>query len=259
MADESDSLQIEKANGLLILRINRPHVSNAVDAATSYAIDAALSEAETDDSIGAVIVTGAGERAFCSGMDLKEAARIGVGKGLVPGRGFCGLTERNFPKPLIAAINGAAVAGGLELALACDLIVASETATFGLPEIKRGLVAYAGGVQRLARLAPRSAAMEIILTGEPLPARRLYELGVVSRVVPAARVMEEARALARSILANSRVAARYAKELYALSLDRPLDEALKAGHEIGARMPQADAAEGVAAYAEKRAAHFGGA
>ena len=126
---------LRRAGETLIITINRPERANAVDAATSLAVDAAVREAETDASIGAIILTGAGLRAFCSGMDMKEAAEKGPGLGLIPGRGFCGITERHVEKPLIAAVNGAAFAGGFELALACDAVIASEAAEFALPEV----------------------------------------------------------------------------------------------------------------------------
>jgi enoyl-CoA hydratase/carnithine racemase len=252
-----DTLLTERSDDVLTIVINRPEVSNAIDAATSHAIDQALRDAEADATIGAVILTGAGEKAFCSGMDLKEAARSGVGLGLIPGRGFCGLTERPFAKPLIAAINGAAVAGGFELALACDIILASEKAVFGLSEVKRGLVAYAGGVQRLARLAPRSLAMEMILTGAPQPARRLYEAGLVSRIVPAAALRRDAFDLARAVVANGWLALRLSKALFERSLDLPLADALAAGHEVGAQiLGRPESLEGVGAYAEGRPANF---
>ena len=250
-------LLIETQGALRLLTISRVRQSNAVDAATSHAIDRALRDAESDASIGAVILTGAGERSFCAGMDMKEAARIGFGHGLVPGRGFCGLTNQSFAKPIIAAVNGAAVAGGLELALACDIVIASDTATFGLSEVKRGLVAFAGGVQRLAQRAPRSLALEIILTGAPISARRLCDVGIVSRVVPAARLMDEAIAMGEALLANSWTALNWSKELFDRAADLPLQASLALGDEFGARLRAVAASgEGIAAFAQKRAARF---
>ena len=254
----SEGARYDAADGIATITIDRPHVRNAVDAATSRLIDSLLDTAEADDRVGVIVVTGAGDRAFCSGMDLKEAALAGPGHGLLPGRGFAGITERRFRKPVIAAVNGAAVAGGFEIALACDIIIADDHAVFGLPEVKRGLFAFAGGVQRLARRLPRSTAMTMILSGDPLPARRLYELGLISQVVPAAELAEAARAAARAINANSPPAVRNAKMLFDLSIDMPLDQAMRVGNEIGfASFADPDAAEGVGAYAEGRAARFG--
>jgi enoyl-CoA hydratase/carnithine racemase len=247
----------ERVGATLVITLNRPRAGNSADAASSYAVDAAFNEAEADDGIGAMILTAAGDRVFCSGMDLKEAAEKGVGLGLVPGRGFLGMTERRFKKPVIAAVNGAAVAGGLEISLACDAIVAADHAYFSVPEVKRGLFPWAGGVQRLARQIPRAAALEIILTGDPVSAQRLYDLGVVNRVVPKEKLRESALALAEAMLVNSWPAIRYARQLYEESLDMPLPQALLRGHELGREMQAlGDSREGVKAYAEKRQAKF---
>ncbi len=252
-------IELETHGRCRVIRLNRPHVRNAVDAATSYEVDAALTEADNDDAIGAVIFTGAGDRAFCSGMDLKEAAERGIGHGLIPGRGFCGITERTISKPVIAAINGAAVAGGFEITLACDMVVAADHAVFGLSEAKRGLFAYAGGVQRLARALPRAIGMEIILTANPMGAQRMYELGVVNRVVPYADLMKEALALAEAVLANAPVGLIGGKRLFDASIDVTLERAMQIGHELGAELLHGnDSAEGVKAYAQKRDAQFTG-
>jgi len=253
-----ENVLVRRHGRISIITINRPHVRNAADAATSYAVDAALNEAEADDSVAAIILTGAGDKAFCSGMDLKEAARIGSGKGLVPGRGFLGITERPFlSKPLIAAVNGAAVAGGLEISLACDLVVAGETAYFGVPEVKRGLVPFAGGVQRLAHAIPRAAAMDFILTGAVYPARRMYELGLVSHVVAPEQVLDKAIEVAESIIVNSLQNVRFAKQLFNISRDTNVQEALRIGREMGEEVFANPASvEGVRAFAEKRDAKF---
>lgn len=248
---------VERVGAVALITINRPQARNALDAATSAAIDALLTEAEADDGVGAIVLTGAGDRAFCAGMDLKEAAAIGVGHGLIPGRGFAGVTERRFKKPVIAAVNGAAVAGGFEIALACDIVVAADHAVFGLPEVKRGLFAFAGGVQRLARLLPRSAAMSVILSGEPVSAQRMYELGVVSALVPAADLRRTALDLADGILANSWAALRNAKALYEFAADAPLDQSLRFGATLGfATLSSHDSHEGSKAFAEGRKAEF---
>ena len=244
---------------VLVVTIDRPSRANAVDAAMSHAIDAHMRAGEADAAIGAIVLTGAGDRAFCSGMDMTEAAERGSGHGLIAGRGFCGVTECSIAKPLIAAVNGAAVAGGFEIALACDLVVATRSAVFGLPEVKRGLVAFTGGVQRLARQLPRAAAMEIILGGAPVPAQRLHDLGVVNRVVPDGQALAEALAMAEAMLDNSWHALRHAKALYDVSRDASLAEAIAYGHARRAEiLDSPDGREGVAAYAGKRAASFEG-
>ena len=194
--DEPAGLRIERRNGLALFTIDRETRRNALDSATSAALDAAVEAAETDPAIRVLLLTAAGDKAFCSGMDLKEAAQSGAGNGLVPGRGFGGLTERRRRKPLIVAINGAAVAGGFEIMLAADIVIAAEHAIMGLPEIKRGMFAFAGGIQRLSRALPRAAALGLILTGETIDARRAWQLGLVTEVVPAAELMPRAFAIA---------------------------------------------------------------
>jgi len=254
---EGPSVLSERRGAVLVVTLNRPARRNAMDRAASYTVDALLRGAEADDSIGAIILTGAGDRAFCSGMDLKEAAITGAGGGLIPGRGFCGVTETPCKKPLLAAVNGAAVAGGFEICLACDLVVAADTAVFGLPEVARGMVAFTGGVQRLARGLPRAAAMEFILTGGYLPAARLHQLGLVNRVVPRARVLDETLALAEAVLANSWHAVRHARTLYDDTRDMGLPEALAHGHaQADALMHSQASREGIAAYAAGRPARF---
>ncbi|MBV0911048.1 enoyl-CoA hydratase/isomerase family protein [Anianabacter salinae] len=241
-----------------VITLNRPHVSNAMDAEGSYLVDRHVREAEADPDIGAIILTGAGDRAFCAGMDLKEAAARGAGHGLVPGAGFCGVTERVIEKPVIGAINGAAVAGGFEIALACDCLIAVQGALFGLPEVKRGMVAFTGGVQRLAQQLPRQIGMEIIACGTLLPAERLEALGVVNRTVPQDRLMSEALAFAGAMLTNSWHAIRFAKALFNDAQNEPLPAAIARGHANADRLMRSDESrEGIAAYAEKRDADFG--
>lgn len=254
---EGHSVLSEQRGAVLIITLNRPARRNAADRSMSRAVDTLLRAAEADDSIGAIVLTGAGDRAFCSGMDLKEAAVTGAGGGLIPGRGFCGITETPCTKPLLAAVNGAAVAGGFEICLACDLVVAADTAVFGLPEVARGMVAFTGGVQRLARGLPRAAAMEFILTGCYLSAARLHALGLVNRVVPQARVLDEALVLAEAVLANSWHALRNAKALYEDTRDMDLLEGLAHGHAQADALMHSDASrEGIAAYAAGRPARF---
>lgn len=251
-------LVIEKRGAICLLTIDREPARNALDAAASRAMDAAITAAEGDPAIGAVIVTGTGDRAFCAGMDLKEAERIGAGHGLIPGRGFGGITERKRTKPLIAAVNGTAVAGGFEIMMACDMVFAADHAMMGVSEVKRGLFAFAGGIQRLAAQVPRATALAMIMTGELLPARRLYELGVVTEVLPADRVLTRAIAVIEAMLANSWQAIRNGRDLYELSTGMDIDQALAVGNAWGkATLDSAHSREGIAAYANKRDAQFG--
>ena len=200
-----------------------------------------------------MVLTGAGDVAFSAGMDLKAFVVDGVRAVYRSDRGFAGLTQRRFAKPLVAAVNGAALAGGLELVLACDLVVAAEHATFGIPEVKRGLMAGAGGVIRLPRRIPLATALEMGLTGEPIPASRAWQLGLVNRVVPGPRVLDEAVALAASIGANAPLAVAATKQLMREVLDLTEDQAWVRNDEIG-RVPNLseDAREGARAFAEKR-------
>ncbi len=246
-------LVVERHGAVSLLRINRPEARNALDAATSRALDEAISAAEADVAIGAMIVTGTGERAFCAGMDLKEAGRIGAGHGLVPGRGFGGITERKRTKPLVAAINGTAVAGGFEIMMACDMVFAAEHAMMGLSEVKWGLFAFAGGIQRLARQVPRATALAMIMTGELVPARRLHDLGIITEVVPSATLLERALHVTHAMLENSWQAIRNGRDLYELSTGMDIDQALAVGNAWGkATLDSADSREGIGAYAEGR-------
>lgn len=247
----------ERRGAVQIITLNRPGVSNAVDAEGSYLVDRFVREAEAATEVGAIVLTGTGGRAFCAGMDLKEAARRGAGGGLVPGAGFCGLTERVVAKPVLGAVNGAAVAGGFEIALACDMLVAAEHAVFGLPEVKRGMVAFSGGVQRLAQQLPRQIAMEMVTVGALLPARRMEALGIVNRVVPGERVLDETLALADAMLENSWNAVCFGKELFNHAMNEPLPDAIARGHADADRLMRSeDSREGIAAYAEHRDADF---
>lgn len=246
----SAGLRIERRGALLILTIDREERRNALDSATSAALDAAVEAGEADPEIAVLILTATGERAFCSGMDMKEAAEIGAGSGLVPGRGFGGITERRRLKPLIAAVNGAAVAGGFEIALACDIVLASEHATFALAEVKRGMFAFAGGIQRLARMAPRQTALALILTGEPISAERMHALGLVSDVVPRKQLCERAIALGETIAGYDQDAVRNAKLLHDLAADSAIDESLRFGRAWGeATLTSAVTLAGIAAFA----------
>jgi enoyl-CoA hydratase/carnithine racemase len=251
-------VRLEVADGIALITLDRPEVRNAVDRATAEAISAALDEVDTRADIRVAVLTGTGT-VFSAGMDLKAFSATGE-RPIVAGRGAFGIVERPPAKPLIAAVEGRALGGGFEIALACDLIVAGENAQFGLPEVKRGLVAAAGGVLRLPRRIPRTVAMELVLTGEPVSAARALALGLVNRVVAAGTAAEQARALAAAIAANAPLAVRTAKLLVDRSADWHADEAFarQAPHTDLVRS-SLDAAEGARAFVEKRAPVWGGA
>jgi len=241
---------VESGDGILTITINRPQAKNAMTLAASTAIAAALDELDARDDLRIGILTGAGGT-FCAGMDLKAFLR--GERPSIPGRGFGGFTQRQPRKPLIAAVEGYALAGGFELVLACDLVVASEAAQFGVPEVKRGLAAGAGGLLRLPRQMPYRIALELALTGDMFPARRAYEYGLVNRLVPAGQALEEARRLAQTIAANGPLSVAASKQVVVQSQDWSSDEMWdKQAALIDHVFTSQDAREGAAAFAEKR-------
>jgi enoyl-CoA hydratase len=208
--DPTDAVvTVERLPGhVALVTLNRPAARNAIDAAVARALEAIVAETEQDPEIWVVVLTGAGSGVFCAGADLKE---IAAGRGLqlfTERNGFAGFVHAERSKPWIAAVNGKALAGGCEIVLACELVVAAEDAAFGLPEVSRGLVAAAGGMYRLPAALPRNLALELIMTAEPLDARRAHAHGLVNRLVPAERVVDEALALARRIADNAPIAVR---------------------------------------------------
>jgi len=240
-----------------ILRLNRPEARNAINPELSLAIEAALDEIEGDRDVWSVVLTGTGP-VFCAGADLKVVMTGGGIDIQTKKGGFGGLVWRDFPKPVIAAVNGTAVAGGFELVLACDLVVAAEEATFGLPEVKRGLLAAAGGPVRLAHRVPMATALEIVMTGDPIPAQRALELGLVNRVVPAASVVDEAVALAERIAANSPSAVKVGRRLVRDAAGLSEQESWQRTRELATQLGRsADMIEGATAFAEKRDAVWG--
>jgi len=253
------AVERERRGHVEILTINRPEARNAVNGDVSLGLSKALDELEGDDSCWVVVLTGAGEKAFSAGMDLKAFAS-GEGASIMgaPG-GFAGIVQRSFPKPIIAAVNGAALAGGCEIMLACDLAVAADHATFGIPEVKRGLLAGAGGLLRLPKRLPLAVALELALTGEPVDAGRALALGLVNRVVPAARLMDEALALAEVIAANAPLAVRWTKKVIVGASSVGDAEGWALNNEaVGVVFSSADAMEGPVAFAEKRAPRWQG-
>jgi len=247
------AVERERRGHVEILTINRPEARNAINGAVSQAMSSTLDQLETDDDCWVVIVTGSGEKAFSAGMDLKAFAS-GEGASIMGATGgFAGITERTFSKALIAAVNGAALAGGCEIMLACDLVVAADHAVFGIPEVKRGLLAGAGGLIRLPKRLPLAVALELALTGEPIDAERALALGLVNRVVPAARLMEEALALADLIADNAPLAVRWTKRVVVGAASVGDDEGWALNAEaVGVVFSSADAMEGPVAFAEKR-------
>jgi enoyl-CoA hydratase len=252
----SDEVLVEESGGIAVITINRPAARNAVNGAVARGIAAALDELDARGDIAAYVLTGAGGY-FSAGMDLKGFLTGDLP--VVEGRGFGGIAESPPAKPLVAAVEGYALAGGFELALSCDLIVASSEAKFGLPEPKRGLVAGAGGVMRLPRRIPYHVAMEIALTGDHYPASRLYELGLVNRVTEPGQALEGALELARRIAANAPLALAATKKVLIESHDWPLDEMFRRqGAITNPVFGSKDAMEGAAAFAEKRAPKWKG-
>ena len=246
----SDEVLVDVDGGVAVITLNRPKVKNAINGAMARGVAAALDELEERKDVSVYVLTGAGGT-FCAGMDLK--AFLGGDFPTVEGRGFGGVTEAPPKKPMVAAVEGYALAGGFELALACDVIVASEEAKFGLPEPTRGLVAGAGGVMWLARRIPYHAAMEIVLTGAHYPASRMHELGLVNRIAPAGQALSAALELAKQIGANAPLALAATKRLMQESADWSLEEMFKKQNEITQPVfTSQDAMEGAAAFAEKR-------
>jgi enoyl-CoA hydratase len=251
MPDVSNAVLLEVAAGIAVLTINRPAARNAVNGAVAAGIAGAIGELDDRKDVSVLILTGAGGT-FSAGMDLKGF--LSGDNPMAGGRGFGGITERPPAKPIIAAVEGYALAGGCELALACDLIVASEDALFGLPEVTRGLVAGAGGLLRLQRRIPYHIAMEIALTGERIPAARLHDAGLINRLVPAGEALAAAQVLATRIAANAPLALAATKRIIVESADWPAAHAFAKQSEIAASVfGSKDAIEGAAAFAEKRA------
>jgi enoyl-CoA hydratase len=241
---------IERRGRILIITLNRPEQRNAVNAAVAQGVAAALDELDADAELALGVLTGAG-KGFCAGMDLKA---FGAGeRPHVPGRGFAGIVERSADKPLIAAIEGFAVAGGLEVALACDLIVAARGARLGIPEVKRSLVAAGGALLRLPRTLPRNLAMELALTGEPIDAERAHALGLVNRLTEPGEALQSALELAEAIAANGPLALAATKRVLVESTDWPDSEFFARQREIiDPVFSSEDAREGAAAFAERR-------
>jgi crotonobetainyl-CoA hydratase len=257
MTEAGDSpVLVVRDEHVLLVTLNRPRARNAVDGPLTLALGTALEEADRDPEVRAVVLTGAGE-VFCAGADLKAIAR---GESLNPpgteAWGFAGVVNHPISKPVVAAVNGTAFGGGTELVLACDLAVAADTATFGLPEVRRGLIAAAGGLVRLPEKLPRKVAMRMVLTGQPIDAATALRWGLVNDVVPVDRVLETALALAHQIAANAPLAVQASKRVAAGIHDGTIPTEAAAweanDREMIALMGTEDAIEGPTAFAEKR-------
>jgi enoyl-CoA hydratase len=252
----ADEVLRERRGHVEILTINRPEARNAINRATAIALGDALDACESDDDVWVVVLTGAGDKAFSAGMDLKAFA---AGEFPITDKGFGGITQRDFPKPLIAAANGSALAGGFEILISCDMVVAADHAKFGIPEASRGLIAGGGGLIRLPKRIPLAVAYEMALTADPIDATRAYELGLVNRVVPGERVLDEALALAERIAKNAPLAVRVSKDVMKSSRELSEEECWDLNTEsFGVIGRSADALEGAVAFAEKREPNWQG-
>jgi enoyl-CoA hydratase len=256
MSEEQPAVLTERRDGVLVITINRPEVRNAVNAAVAEGIAGALDALDADDDLAVGILTGAGGF-FCAGMDLGAFV-----KGESPwfgDRGFAGIAQRGARKPLIAAIEGFAVAGGFEVALGCDLIVAAEGAKMGIPEAKRSLVAAGGALLHLPKRMPYHAVMELALTGDPLPAERFHEFGVVNRIAPKGEALDTALELAAAIANSGPLAVAASKQIVQQQYDWTADEMWdKQGAISGPVFGSEDAKEGATAFKEKRDAVWAG-
>jgi enoyl-CoA hydratase len=250
MPEDTSAVLTERRDGVLLITLNRPDARNAVNGALAQGVAAALDDLDASEDVSVGVLTGAG-KGFSSGMDLK-AFTTGE-RPWVDDRGFAGITRRAAEKPLIAAIEGFAVAGGFEIALSCDLIVAARDARIGIPEAKRGLVAAAGALIRLPKRIPYHVAMELALTGDPIVAERAHELGIVNRVTEPGAAVDAALELATQIARNGPLALAASKKIVASALDWDEAEAWqKQGELTGPVFASEDAREGAVAFAEKR-------
>ncbi|MCX5043184.1 crotonase/enoyl-CoA hydratase family protein [Aldersonia sp. NBC_00410] len=247
----TDSVLVERRDRILIVTINRPEARNAINKAVSQGIADAVDQLDSDESLSVGIITGAGGN-FCAGMDLK--AFVAGENVVVPGRGL-GFTQTPPRKPMIAAVEGFALAGGTELVLATDLVVAGRSAKFGIPEVKRGLAAGAGGLFRLPRRVPYQVAMELALTGDSFTAEDGYRYGFVNRLVDDGSALDSALELAQKITANGPLAIAASKQVIAASAGWGSDEESfdKQGALLAPVFVSKDAIEGATAFAEKRA------
>ena len=260
MAD-FENIRVERDGDRATVVVSRPDKLNALNARTIGELDAAFRELGADDGVRGVVITGEGEKAFVAGADIAELARMGSIDGIGVSRQGQDAFRRleRMGKPVVAAVNGYALGGGMELALACHLRVASEKARFGLPEVKLGIIPGYGGTVRLPRIVGRGRALEMILTGEMVDARRALDMGLVNRVVPPEETRSAAEELLGTILANGPIALRFALEAVDRSLETGIDEGMGLeAHLFGLLASTDDMREGMSAFLEKREAEFEG-
>jgi enoyl-CoA hydratase len=246
------SVDFEQRGPFAVIKINRPEARNAVNGDVANGIEEAIDKIEADDSIWVGILTGE-PPVFCAGADLKEINSGNAGGLATKKGGFAGITMRERSKPIIAAVDGPALAGGTEIVLSCDLVVASTNAKFGIPEVKRSLVAGAGGLFRLGRKIPINIAMELTLTGDPIDAERAHHFGLVNRLVEPGQALDEAIKLAEQICANAPIAVRESRKIVLEATNAPDDVGWKmSAHGMGVAMQSEDFSEGLTAFIEKR-------
>jgi len=261
MAESSSLVLVESADGVRTLTVNRPEKLNALNSGVMAALERELDAAKSDDSVGVVVITGAGEKAFIAGADIGELAKLTPVEGrehALRGQAIVARLE-SLGKPVIAAVNGYALGGGCELALACTIRIASENARFGQPEVKLGILPGYGGSQRLARLVGEGRAMQLCLTAEQIDAAEAYRIGLVNRVVPPGQALAAAREMAAQILANGPVACAFVLDAIHRGLEMPLEEGLFLEATLfGLCAATSDMKEGMTAFLEKRKASFTG-
>ena len=246
----TDAVLTEMRDSVLVITINRPEARNAINGAVAQGMAAAVDELDGNDMLRVGVLTGA-DGTFCAGMDLK--AFLSGDTPVIEGRGLAGLTQAPPRKPLVAAVEGWALAGGFELLLACDIVVAAETARFGVPEVKRGLIAGAGAALLLARRIPQALALELLLTGEPISAQRAADIGLVNRLAAEGTALDAALELAATIATNGPLAVAVTKQIARSAADWSADEAWDRQDELMQPVfTSEDAIEGATAFAEKR-------
>jgi enoyl-CoA hydratase len=257
----SDKLLVETADRVRVLTVNRPDKLNALNAEVMAALDAAIDAARTDDAVGVVIITGAGEKSFIAGADIGELSKndaVSAKEYTHRGQSVLDLIE-NLGKPVIACINGFALGGGCEIAMACTMRLASENARFGQPEVKLGIIPGYGGTQRLPRLVGKGIAMQLVLAGEMISAQEAHRIGLVNEIVAPAELIPRAEAIAQKIVANAPLAVQYAMEAVNKGMEMTLAEGLYLEAVLfGVACATEDKNEGTKAFLEKRPAQFKG-
>lgn len=260
MTDPTDVVLFERVDDhIAVVTLNRPEKRHAVNGAVARRLDALVKQTEADPSIWVVVLTSSGGPTFCAGADLAEISAGRAADLSTPDGGFAGFVESTRAKPWIAAVHGSALGGGLELSLACDLRVVGESSVLGLPEVKRGLIAAAGGIYRLPLQIPRAIALEMIAVGEPVDAARAYALGLVNAVVPDGGVLDAALDYARKIAANAPLSVRESLGVARAAQEMPEAGSIRATHAALERLLRSDDfQEGPRAFVEKRAPRWSG-